>query len=1368
MKKFVISGILVLTASGAFAALDPDGGHDFALGGYAFGDAAAPVGTEWENCEALSYNKELPHAYFFNFSSVENALKVLPENSRYYKSLDGTWKFNWVNHPDKRPADFYKTDFSTAGWDDIQVPGCWNVQGLQADGTQKYGTPIYVNQPVPFYHQVKVDDWREGVMREPRDKSWTTFEDRNEVGSYRRTFTVPADWKGREVYINFDGVDSFFYLWINGQYVGFSKNSRNLAQFNITKYLNPKGGENVVAVEVYRYSDGSFLEAQDMFRLPGIIRSTYLTSTPQVQIQDMRIQTIIGCKANPVGTVDEATVNVDVNIRNLSKKALKGATVKYEVFPVELYSDRIGGKVAEAVTKVIGDVAPGAVANRQLSFSIPDARLWSAETPNRYVLVAQLLDKKGKVIETVSSYFGVREVEIRDTPANEDEFGLAGRYFYVNNRPVKLKGVNRHENNLSTGHTISREQMEQEAMIMKRGNINHVRNCHYNDDPYWYIVCDKYGIYLEDEANIESHEYYYGKESLSHPKEWRDAHVARNVEMVRAHMNHPSIVIWSLGNEAGPGNNFVEAYKAIKANDTTRPVQYERNNDIVDMGSNQYPSIPWVRSAVKGQMGIKYPFHISEYAHSMGNALGGFADYWEAMESTNFFCGGAIWDWVDQALWNHTADGTKYMGYGGDFGDRPNDGMFCMNGILFPDFSPKPAYEEVKKVHQYVGVKPVDMTKGVVEVFNKNYFTTLDDLSPRWILTRNGVEVARGNAVNRPRMAVGPRESQTWSIPYDYDKIAADKDGEYFVTLQFLLNEDKPWAKAGYVQAAEQLAVKAPEAFAAIAPAGSAPSLVETDATNTVSGNGFNVEFDNATGSIRSLTYGGNQIITPGNGPVLNAFRAPVDNDTPLMRKWFAIGLNNLAHKVISNKSYVREDGAVVLQYLVESQSPHSYAVSGGGRSGQYTPVAGRELGPDDFKFTTNQTWTVYPDGSIELQSAINSNDPAQILPRLGYAMTLPSDYSDYTYYGRGPVNNFNDREASQFVGLYKQTVADQFVHFPKPQSMGNREDVRWNALTDKLGNGIQFVALDGVMSASAMPWSDIDMMVAAHPYELPQSKGTTVHIDKKVLGLGGASCGQGITLEEGQVPAVSQTFGFVIRPVSASTDLQQSACVSAAGDRPLCISRDRVGNVTITTSNPDAEILYNVEPLGKKVAPARKRGPKDVAYNGPIALREGGRLTAWDARYPNLQTVIEYPKVERVPLTVTFASAYEPGAGEASYLVDGDSGTFWHTTYGVTVALYPHWVEFDCSEPKEIKGFTYLPRQDGGWNGDIKDWKFEVSEDGKTWTEAGQGTFPHSKEEHRVMLAKPVRARYVRFTGLSSQNGADFAGGAEFNVLAD
>lgn len=1306
--------------------------------------ATAPTGKEWQSPGQLALNKEQPRAWMFSFATQEEALRVLPEHSTYYRSLDGTWKFRWVPEPSLRDSSFQNSNFDDSRWDDIQVPGCWNVQGLQKDGTMKYGVPIYVNQKVIFQHRVAVDDWRGGVMRTP-PTDWTTYKFRNEVGSYRRTFQIPATWNGRDIYINFDGVDSFFYLWINGHYVGFSKNSRNTARFNITPYIK-RDGENIVAVEVYRNSDGSFLEAQDMFRLPGIFRSTYLTANPQLEIRDLAVRTAFVEDGN-------AIVDVDADIRDRREKAAP-YSISYQVYPVKLYSDDTESMVASQT--------PVGNPNHTKLF-IPNARPWSAETPNRYVLLATLTNKKGEVLDRVSTYFGLRKVEIRETAADEDEFGLAGRYFYVNNKPVKLKGVNRHENSPSMGHTITREQMEKEVMLMKQGNINHVRTSHYSNAPYWYYLCDKYGIYLEDETNLESHEYYYGEASLSHPEEWRAAHIARNMELVHSHINHPSVVIWSLGNEAGPGKNFIDAYQAIRNFDKSRPVQYERNNNIVDMGSNQYPSVAWVRYAVTGKAGVKYPYHISEYAHSMGNSLGNLADYWEAMESTNFFCGAAIWDWVDQAIDTYKPDGTRFFGYGGDHGDRPNDGMFCMNGIMLPDLAPKPQYYEVKKVYQNVGVRAIDMQKGEIEIFNKQYFNDLSAYSVHWILIQDGLPVKDGKLENTN---VEPRAKKTFTLPINLAKLKADS--EYFVRIEFRLKENMPWAKRGYVQMDEQLPVKEATGWkdiAAVQPKSGALKVAHENGMSIIAGKGFEVSFDEATGIIRQLNYHGEDMFLTGQGPQLDALRAPVDNDNWMYRQWYPNGLHNLKHKVQKASVSPNENGSVTLSYTVFSQGTHKGEISGGS-SGRYTITEGDEMTPADFHFTTNMTYTVYPDGSIELESSIVSSDPGLVLPRLGYAMQLPRSMDKYTFYGRGPLNNYADRKTGSFVGLYKSTVDDQFVQFPKPQSMGNREDVRWCALTNAKGRGVQFISTT-LMQTSALPWSAMEMTMAPHPCDLPAPTATHLHLDCQVTGLGGNSCGQGGPLDPDRVKGAVHQMGFIIRPVTSGSNLTQEAKVTGSTPLPMAITRDKVGNVTIISQKGET-VMYQVATLA---APKKLSKAQTLSSTGKLEkpLREGGIVVAWYQTQPNNKTTATFEAIESVPVEVIYASSEEISDGtSAKNLVDGNVNSIWHTMYSVTQAKYPHWVDFDCGEEKLIKGFTYLPRQDGP-NGDVKGYSITLSTDGQTWSKpVCEGQFPNSKKEQKVMFSKPQRARYLRFTALSSQNGADYASGAEFTVLAE
>ena len=1352
--KNVLS-ILLLSALALSASAEDN------LNGFLYEQVSAPDGTEWQSPEKLSLNKLQPRAHIFPFADADAARAVLPEGSKYYQSLDGTWKFRWSANPDQRPKGFADASYDVMGWDDIKVPGCWNVQGLGKHGEMKYGVPIYVNQPVIFYHEVKKDDWREGVLREPKDQRWTTYNYRNEVGSYRRSFTVPADWNGRQIVINFDGVDSFFYLWVNGRYVGFSKNSRNTARFDITEYL--KEGENIVAVEVYRNSDGSFLEAQDMFRLPGIFRSTYLTAFPKVQISDLVVRT------TQLG--ENATLSIDYRLSNLTDKAQKGMKMTYSIYPVKLYSD----ETSDCVHQQTIDASPFVQMNKGTTtevmantvFSTPllwNAELWSAEAPHRYVLVAELKDKKGRLLDCTSTYFGIRTVEIRDTEAKDDEFGLAGRYFYVNGKPVKLKGVNRHETNLTTGHAITREQMTEEVMIMKRGNINHVRLSHYSNDPYFYYLADKYGLYLEDEANIESHEYYYGEASLSHPKEWRAAHVARNMEMVHGHVNHPSIVIWSFGNEAGPGENFVAAYNAIKAFDTSRPVQYERNNDIVDMGSNQYPSVDWVRYAVKGNgQGIKYPYHISEYAHSMGNSLGNLVDYWEAIESTNFFCGGAIWDWVDQAIDTYTEDGTKYMGYGGDHGDWPNDGMFCMNGILLPDFSPKPQYFEVKKVYQNVGVTLKEVKEGnsrkvaKLIIFNKNYF------EPIYTNTYDIVAclIKDGEKVEEIPIHLGenlqPRKKAIVLCPVDMSE-----GGEYFLNVEFRLKADMPWAKKGYVQMAEQLSLG--NTWVPLYAIEKGPlKVTDKGAKTIVSGKNFDFTFDNETGSLCGIQLEGKTILE--DSPLLlSAFRAPVDNDNWARDQWFQQGLYDLQHKV-QGKPVVTDApfGSVLIAYTVVSQAKgKGGAKHRAGKAGQpYESVNDATGDGETVSFTTTQFYNVYPDGLVVLASNIITSDPDLPLPRLGYEVKLPGRFNRYSYYGRGPLNNYNDRKTGSFVGLYHSTVQEQFVPFPKPQSMGNREDVRWCALQDQEGNGLTFSSELGTMSTSALPWSALQLTIAQHPHELPESDGTYLHLDCKVNGLGGNSCGQGGPLKPDRVLGELHQMKLTICPFfdknepSGFNKRRTFPC-------PVAILRDKAGKVTIIgDTNSDGEALPFSYRVGKG---------KVQKYTKPFDLREGGTVFAWYDGGEEVKASATFEKIEKVPVEVVYVSSEEgPDGGYAKNLVDGDPSTIWHTMYSITVPKYPHWVDFDCGETKLIKGFSYLPRQDGSPNGNIKGYKVQVSQDGKTWGDAVcEGEFENNSKEKKVLFAQPVKARYLRFTALSSQNGADFASGAELNVLAE
>lgn len=1152
------------------------------LGGFAYGDKEAPTGKEWESVEELALNKEYPRAYFFSFDNEAQAAQVRPEKSPYWLSLNGQWRFHWCKTPDERPKDFYKTNYDASGWDMTPVPSNWNVQGIQKDGKLKYGLPIYVNQPVIFYHERKVDDWRQGVMRTP-PQTWTTYEYRNEVGSYIRYFEVPREWKGREVYIDFDGVDSFFYLWINGKYVGFSKNSRNAASFNISKYL--KKGQNKLAVEVYRNSDGSFLESQDMFRLPGIFRTVALRSTPKVQIRNLNVLT-------DTDNLSDWQLKVTAEVRNLGKKEAKDYRLQYAVYKNILYKDDAQKVDALQATTEVQAVAPNAIEKVSAAIDVKQPDMWSAEAPNRYVLVAQLVDKKGKVIEGVSTYFGFRKVEIKETKAEDDSFGNAGRYFYVNGKPIKLKGVNRHETHPEQGHVVTHAQMEEEVMLMKRANINHVRCSHYPPDPYWFYLSDKYGIYLEDEANIESHEYYYGKESLSHPKEWEKAHTARVVEMVEAAYNSPSIVIWSLGNEAGPGQNFVTAYNHLKTLDTSRPVQYERNNDIVDMGSNQYPSVAWVKGAATGKYDIKYPFHISEYAHSMGNAVGNLADYWEAIESSNYICGGAIWDWVDQALTNYTPDGKPYAAYGGDFGDFPNDGQFVMNGIIFADRTVKPQYYEVQKVYQNIKVKKLSFD--TFQITNKSYFEPMEGYEGVWKLYRNG------ELVEERSFDVSPLKPQKKGVVTIAPK-RMDSKSEYIVVIEFRQAADKPWAKQGFVQAREQFVIQEAGQKPAIATVAEGNALELSPDQKMIVGKDFSVMFDFDKGTIETLKYGNNTIIE-NSGLALNAFRAFTNNDRWAYQQWFAKGLHNLQHKALAKSVKANADGSYSYSFTVQSQAPNAAKIEGGTASGRnkIVELTDRPFTDTDFRFVTNQVFTVYPDGSIEVQASIASNDDFVNLPQLGYLVTMPKTYFRFTYYGRGKQDNYSDRKTGAFLGIYESDVLKEAGNFPKPQDVGHHQDSRWAALTNMRGAGAIFVGTQP-MDVAALPYTAQEMTLAGHPFELPNPSASYLQLNIATTGVGGNSCGP-TPLQRDRVMATQHRFGFIIRPAQAK--LAEAANVSASTEAPAFVAG-----------------LINRSTIPMKVIFASS---EEVGAGNATHLVDGNPNTIWHSAYS--VTVAKHP----------------------------------------------------------------------------------------------------------------------------------------------
>ncbi len=1104
--------LLLLLAALAFAPFPIQAG----IGDYPRAAAPdAPSGKEWESEQMLGLNKEKPHATFNSYADVESAKKILPEFSQYRVSLDGAWKFNWVKRPEERPVDFFKPAFDVSGWKEIAVPSSWQTQG--------YDVPVYSNQAYLFKR-----DWPR-VMGEP-PKNFSTFVNRNPVGSYRRDFEIPARWDGREVFINFDGVDSFFYLWINGKYVGFSKNSRNPAEFNITRFLT--AGKNVVAAEVYRFSDGSYLEDQDMWRLSGIFRSVAIHSKDKTHVRDLFVRT------TPAASEESGQwkLSAAVDIRQVDGKRIRIDAMLYDEAGKEVSPLSVAGENgADGEIVLVRDYAHPA--------------RWSAETPNLYTLVVKLTDADGRVRDIVSTHVGFREVKIVD--------GV----FLVNGKAVKFKGVNRHENFPQTGHALTRADMELDMKRLKQANVNHVRTSHYPNDPYWYYLCDKYGMYLVDEANIESHGYYYGKESLSHPKEWEAAHVDRIMAMVERDKNHPSVTIWSLGNEAGPGQNFVAGNAAIKARDLSRPTHYERNNDIVDMDSNQYPSVGWTYSKA-AQKSHKKPFYISEYAHIMNNGMGNLADYWDAIEKSDNIFGGSIWEWCDQGLEKTTADGRKFIAYGGDFGDFPNDGQFIVKGVVYANRDPKPDFWEVKKVYQEISVAAVaadDAGTGEIEIFNKHFFKDLSGYDLAWELTGDGAVIGSGKL---PAPAVAPRAKlplPALIAKFSVAKSSVAKPGvDYRLRVGFRTTTDTIMGPAGYEIAAEQLAVKNPagDAKPALAAAGDKPTVADNGELTTISGKDFRAVFDKKTGELTALEYAGKPVFKPGKGPALNGFRAPVNNDRWAMNHWFGLGLRHLKARAAAFTVEKTGGNTVRITAISDYSGEKAERISDYGSNQPKISATGEDLPPEAPVFRVVSAWTVYPDGSVARQSAISATGRDIPLAKIGFTMELPAAYSKAEYYGRGPEENYPDRKTGSFLGRYSRAVKDFFEPYAKPQDMANREDVSWVALRDESGYGVLFAGL-GKMSATVLPYTADELAAAAHPTDLPANPDRTrLDLDAAVLGLGGASCGP-IPIERDIVKAgVTHHFGFVIRPLGAKADAAELARVSSNERAPVLESK--------------------------------------------------------------------------------------------------------------------------------------------------------------------------------------------------------------------
>jgi len=994
---------------------------------------------DWENSKIFKINKEPAHSTLIPFESFKRALGKW-EDSLYYKSLNGMWKFNWVKIPSERPKDFYKEDFKTDKWEEIDVPSNWQMRG--------YGIPIYTNVDYPY--SVNTKDIP------------SIDHNYNPVGSYRRNFKIPPNWEGREIFIHFGGVKSAFYIWINGRKVGYSQGSMTPAEFNITRYL--KIGTNLLAVEVYRWSDGSYLEDQDMWRFSGIFRDVFLFSTPKVHIRDFFAR----CELDE--NYEHAILKVRIKCFNYGKASEEQYKVEISLLDKEQrFND------SKILTSESFGIKSGTEHLIELKAKIENPRKWTGETPNLYDIILVLKNSKNDIIEVEHCKFGFRKVEISEVGS-----------FLINGKAIILKGVNRHEHDPDHGRAVPYNRMVEDIILMKLNNINAVRTSHYPNHSKWYELCDEYGIYVLDECNLESH----GLRKIipgSDPN-WTEACIARMINMVERDKNHPCVVMWSLGNEAGMGENFKIMKKETLKLDSTRPIHYEGdyNQEISDVISYMYTSPKQLERNLKRKTiripgkAVKIsntkPYVLCEYAHAMGNSLGNFQEFMDVFEKYSNAIGGFIWDYVDQGLRKFSDKGEEFWAYGGDYGDDPNDNNFCINGIVLPDRKPNPALFEVKKVYQNIKFYSVNLLEGKLLIHNKFAFISLKDIKVDWELTANGKIIQNGFIAN---LEVGPGEQNEIVIPFQKPNL--EPNTEYHLKIISSLKNTMRWAKLGHIVAWDQFKVP----YNTLKENYTLQELPEIAIDNlkesyVIKGDDFKIRIGKITGVLEAYIYKNIKLLSTPLIP--NFWRAPTDNDLGLIDFSEQVPSFDFSWKDTSKNRTVKD-------ITFEKVNPNIIRVS-------------VLFSIDNSEQGLSIVYTIYGDGSIVIKNSIR---PSKNMARFGMQLSIPNKFDQLTWFGRGPHETMLDRKTSGAIGIYSGNVDELIHNYIRPQENSNRTDVRWAALTDKDGIGLFVSDIGGThLSISAWPYSLEDLELANHTYDLHKREFITFNIDYKQQGVGG------------------------------------------------------------------------------------------------------------------------------------------------------------------------------------------------------------------------------------------------------------------------
>lgn len=1015
--------------------------------------AGAQTFQEWRNPQINAVNRAPMHTNYFAFENADAAKKAVKEQSANYMTLNGTWKFNWVKNADSRPTDFWKTGFNDKGWDDLQVPAVWELNG--------YGDPIYVNTGYA---------WRNQFKNNPPEVPT----ENNHVGSYRREIVVPASWSGKDIIAHFGSVTSNMYLWVNGRYVGYSEDSKLEAEFDLTPYLKP-GQTNLIAFQVFRWCDGSYLEDQDFFRYSGVGRDCYLYARNKKRIQDIRVTPDLDAEYKN-GTL---AVNLD----------LKG-----------------GGKVDLELVDAQGKQVATATANKPglVTMNVENPNKWSAESPYLYTLRATLQGSN----EVIPVKVGFRKIELK------------GDQILVNGKAVLFKGADRHELDPDGGYVISPERMLQDIQIMKQFNINAVRTCHYPDANLWYDLCDQYGIYVVAEANVESHGMGYGDKTLAKNPAYKLAHMERNQRNVQRGFNHPSIIFWSLGNEAGDGPNFEQCYTWIKKEDPSRACQYEqaRQKDHTDIFCPMYYGYEGMEKYGQRTDATK-PLIQCEYAHAMGNSQGGFKEYWDLIRKYPNLQGGFIWDFVDQSCRWKGKDGVEIYAYGGDFNRfDASDNNFCDNGLISPDRVPNPHMYEVGHFYQNIWTTPADLSKGEVNVFNENFFRDLSAYYMEWEVLKDGKVIRTGRVED---LKIAPQE--TAKIALNIGKTCTCK--EWLLNVAYKLKNREGLLPAGFTVAKNQLTLndyKAPAMDLKNVETTNVATVVPQIADNqynylVVKGSNFVAEFNKQNGYLSKYAVDGMEMLKEGAALTPNFWRAPTDNDmgAGLQNRYAA--WKNPGLKLVSLNSKTENDQVVVnAEYDMKNVSAKLYL-----------------------------TYVINNKGAIKVTQKMTADKNAKVSPmfRFGMQMQMPKTFETIEYYGRGPIENYSDRNHSTDLGIYRQSVDEQFYSYIRPQETGTKTDIRWWKQMNAAGNGLKVVG-DAPFSASALHYTicsldDGTQKDQRHSPEVKKADLTNLCIDKVQMGLGCVNSWGALPLKQYMLPYGDYEFTFILTPVKHSVDLE-------------------------------------------------------------------------------------------------------------------------------------------------------------------------------------------------------------------------------------